>query len=197
MKAGSIAASQPAHDLGSGKFGAVVRPNERGLAVRPHQLRLRQDDVLRPAECADLDRQALAGVFIDHAKHRQRPPIHQLVVHKVVATYRIRPCCTGQANVVGITTPTRTPPRNVEPRVSPHSPHARFAQRQPSRHLPVAEARHFLRGHHQPLTQAPIHLWLLERTRAVCCQLACTRKGYEDHVWIIRNGGHRRGEQPC
>ena len=29
--------SQPAHDLSRGKFSAVVRPNECGLAVQPHQ----------------------------------------------------------------------------------------------------------------------------------------------------------------
>ncbi len=35
---------QPTHDPGSGKFGVVVRPNERRLAVQPHlsrRLRLR------------------------------------------------------------------------------------------------------------------------------------------------------------
>lgn len=58
---------QPAHDSGSGKFGAVVRPNERGLAVQAHQSRQRQNHILRPQAGADLDRQALAGVFIDHA----------------------------------------------------------------------------------------------------------------------------------
>ncbi|CAB3773018.1 hypothetical protein LMG29660_07253 [Burkholderia puraquae] len=33
--------SQPAHDLGGGKFGTVVRPHKRRLAVQAHQSRQR------------------------------------------------------------------------------------------------------------------------------------------------------------
>ncbi|PXX21581.1 hypothetical protein NA66_10484 [Burkholderia pyrrocinia] len=149
---------EPAHDLGSGKFGTVVRPNERWIAVQPHQSRQRQDDILRPQAGTDFDRQALAGIFIDHAKHLQRSPIDQLVVHEVVAPDRIRLCRTGQANVVATTTTARPPPRNVELQGSPHSPNARFAQRKLGRHPPVAEARHLLFSRNQSLAQTLILL---------------------------------------
>lgn len=77
--------------------------------------------------------------------------IHQLIVHEVIAPNRIGLRGAWQAYVVAATTSARTSPRNVELQGSPHSPHPRFAQRQPGRHPAIAEARHFLRGRHQPL----------------------------------------------
>jgi hypothetical protein len=91
----------------------VVRPYERGLAVQPHESRQRQDHILRPEARADLDRQTLAGVFIDHAKHLQRPPVYQLVMHEVAAPDRIGLRGAWQAYVVATTTSARTASRKI------------------------------------------------------------------------------------
>ena len=54
--------TQPAHHLGHRKFRPVVGPNDRWLAVQPHQPRPHKNHVLRTKAGADLDGQAFPCV---------------------------------------------------------------------------------------------------------------------------------------
>ncbi|VWB63029.1 hypothetical protein BPA30113_02804 [Burkholderia paludis] len=152
--------ARPAHDTGSGKFRTVVRPDERRLAIQPHQPRQHQNHVLRAQAGADLDRQTFPSVFIDNAPHLQDPAVYQLIVDEVVTPDRIGPRRAGQANVAAAASATLAPSRDTQLQGSPQAAHPRFAQRQPGRDTSIPKARHFLRRCDQLLAQKPIFLRL-------------------------------------
>lgn len=144
---------QPAHDRARGELRALVRADELGLAVEPHEPSERQNHVARGERAHHLDRQALPGVLIDDTEQAYRLLARQAIVHEVVAPDVIRPSCAGQADV-GAAAPTSRPSaRQGELELSPQTPDTPEPEIELGGRASITKARMLLSAHEQRLRQ--------------------------------------------